>query len=135
VLLTSNGSYVLHIITHPSSIIISWLPIYHCIRTRCLELCHPPIMSCPVSQKMDVVSNTYYNCGHVGHIIRDCPAPRQNSAPCPWSHCNHPHCGPTKVVAIRNGRVNYTTFDDVPEGKQVLVGTIFFEWTPSHHSI
>jgi hypothetical protein len=79
---------------------------------------------------MGIVSNTCYNYDQVGHIVLDCTAPRWNSVPRLWSHCNQPPCGLTKVVATRAGRVNYTTVDDVPEGEQVLVDTFSLNGHP-----
>jgi hypothetical protein len=90
----------------------------------------PPTVSCPPSQKMSVVSNTYYNCGHTGHFARDCTIPRWNSTPHPQSHFNHPPRGPTMVVATRTSRVNYTTVEDVSESEQVLVGTFSLNMHP-----
>jgi hypothetical protein len=79
---------------------------------------------------MGVVSNTYYNCGHVGHFARDCTTPRQDFAPRSQSYLNHPPGGPTKVVATRTGRVNYITVEDVPKGMQVLADTFFLNGHP-----
>jgi hypothetical protein len=83
----------------------------------------PPTVPRPPSQKVGIVSNTCYNCGQVGHIIQNCTAPRQNSAPRLRSHYNQPSRGPTKVIATRTGHVNYTTIKYVPKGEQVLTGT------------
>jgi hypothetical protein len=77
----------------------------------------------PPPWKMGIVPHTCYNCGQVGHIVRDCTAPRQIFAPHRWSHCHQPPHGPTKVDATKTSRVNYTTIKDVPEGEQVLAGT------------
>jgi hypothetical protein len=79
---------------------------------------------------MGVVPRTCYNCGQVGHIVRDCTAPRWTSAPRPRSHFNQSPRGPTKVIATRTGRVNYTTVEDVPEGKCILVGTFSLNGHP-----
>jgi hypothetical protein len=89
-----------------------------------------PTMLHPPPRKMGVVSRTCYNCGQVGHIVRDCMAPRQTSAPCPWSHCHQPSRGQTKVVATKTGRVNYTTIEDVSKGEQVLVSTFSLNGHP-----
>jgi predicted aspartyl protease len=47
----------------------------------------------------------------------------RTSAPHPRSHCNQSPRAPTKVVATKTGRVNYTTIEDVPKGERVLAGT------------
>jgi hypothetical protein len=83
----------------------------------------PPTVTHPPPQKMGVVPRTYYNCGQDGHIVRDCTAPMRTSAPCPRCHCNQSPQGPTKVVATKTSRVNYTTIEDVPKGERVLTGT------------
>jgi hypothetical protein len=90
----------------------------------------PLIMLHPPPQKMGVVPRTYYNCGQVGHIVRDYTTPRRTPAPRPRGHYNQPPRGPTKVIATRTGRVNYTTVEDVPEGEHVLVGTLSLNGHP-----
>jgi hypothetical protein len=82
----------------------------------------PTDLVAPPPQKMGVVSRTCYNCGQVGHIVRDCIAPRQTFARHLQNHCNQSPRGPTKVVATRTSHVNYTTIEDVPEGKRLLTG-------------
>jgi hypothetical protein len=66
--------------------------------------------------------HTYFNCGRSSHIARECPAPKKNTA---QGHITHPPCGLQKVAVAKTGCINYTTMEDIPEGKQVLVGTFF----------
>jgi hypothetical protein len=47
------------------------------------------------------------------------------------SHITHPSHGPQKVAVAKTGRVNYTTVEDIPEGKQVLVGTFSLNGHPA----
>jgi hypothetical protein len=51
-------------------------------------------------------------------------------APRPWSHYNQSPRGPTRVVATRTGRLNYTTIKDVPKGERVLTGTFSLNGHP-----
>jgi hypothetical protein len=123
VLLTSIGWCVLHLTTHHSSIIISWLPVHRRIRA----MAPPPTVLRPPSQKLGIVPHTCYNYGIVGHFIKVCMAPRQMDMPRPQSHSSHP----PRVVA-KTGRVNYTTMKDVPEGRHVLMGRFSLN---GHHII
>jgi hypothetical protein len=90
----------------------------------------PPTVLHPPPQKMGVVPRICYNCGQVGHIIRDCTTPMQTSAPHPRSHYNQSPRGPTMVIPTRTGHVNYTTIEDVPKGERVLAGTFSLNGHP-----
>jgi hypothetical protein len=97
-----------------------------------LTVLHPP------PQKMGVVPRTCYNYGQVGHIVRDCTAPRQTSAARLQSHCSQSPRGPIKVIATRTGWVNYTTIEDVSKGTSALNGhpvVILFDSGASHDFI
>jgi hypothetical protein len=45
-------------------------------------------------------------------------------------HITHPPRGLQKVAIAKTGRVNYTTMEDIPEGKQVLTGTFSLNGQP-----
>jgi hypothetical protein len=65
--------------------------------------------------------HTCFNYGRSGQFARECTAPKKNAT---QGHITHPLCGPQKVAVAKTGRVNYTTMEDIPEGKQVLAGTL-----------
>jgi hypothetical protein len=75
--------------------------------------------------------DTCFNCGCLdrfarGHA-RECPAPKKNAA---QDHITHPPCGPQKVIVAKTDCVNYTTMEDIPEGKQVLTNMFSLNGCP-----
>jgi hypothetical protein len=86
----------------------------------------PPTVSHPQSQKLGVVPHICYNYGHVSHFAKECTTLRQIDAPRPQGHSNHP----PRVIAVKTTRVNYTTMEAIPKGKQVLTGTFSLNGYP-----
>jgi hypothetical protein len=73
-----------------------------------------------------------FNCGQPGHYISDCPKPKQNK-PNPQNQGagNKPVTPANKPpVQVRQGKLNFTTMSDIPEGASVLTGTFSINDTP-----
>jgi hypothetical protein len=72
-----------------------------------------------------------YNCGQPGHYISDCPKPRQiKPNPQNQGAGNKPTTRAKKpMVQVHQGKLNFTTMSDIPEGASVLTGTFFINNT------
>jgi hypothetical protein len=57
-------------------------------------------------------------CGNIGHYAKDCPQnqPRQMPAP-------NQEKGKKQKVQVKQGRLNFTTLKELPEGAPVMTGT------------
>jgi hypothetical protein len=66
-----------------------------------------------------------YNCGQPGHYINDCPKPRQNKPNPQNQGAGTKPANPAKKVMVQvcQGKMNFTTMSDIPEGASVLTGT------------
>jgi hypothetical protein len=73
-----------------------------------------------------------FNCGQPGHYISDCPKPKQvNPHPQNQGAGNKPATPAKKtMVQVRQGKLNFTTMSDIPEGALVLTGTFSINDTP-----
>jgi hypothetical protein len=69
-------------------------------------------------------NNNYrcFNCRSPSHFIKDCPQPRR-SFQGQTSNPNSKGKGKKQVVQVRQGRVNFTTLSELPEGAPIMTGT------------
>jgi hypothetical protein len=62
-----------------------------------------------------------YNCGQPGHYISERPKPKQNKqGEGSWFHQGNQ--GKKSVVQVKQGKLNYTSMVNTPEGASVLTG-------------
>jgi hypothetical protein len=64
----------------------------------------------------------YFNCGSPSHFIKDCPQPRRSFQGQTYGP-NDKGKGKKQVVQVRQGRVNFTTLSELPEGASIMTGT------------
>jgi hypothetical protein len=62
-----------------------------------------------------------YNCGQPRHYISECPKPRQNKQG-ENSGIRQGNQGKKLVVQVKQGKLNYTSMMNTPEGSAVLTG-------------
>jgi hypothetical protein len=66
-----------------------------------------------------------FSCGQPGHYISDCPKPKRNKPNQQNQGAGKKPATPAKkpMVQVRQGKLNFTTMSDIPEGASVLTGT------------
>jgi hypothetical protein len=76
-------------------------------------------------------NNNYhcFNCGSPSHFIKDCPQPRR-SFQGQTSNPNNKGKGKKQVVQVCQGRVNFTTLSELPEGAPIMMGTFSINHQP-----
>jgi hypothetical protein len=70
-----------------------------------------------------------YNCGSADHFIRDCPRPKKPNQGQSSTQGNQ-HKGKKPVMQVRQGRINFTTLAELPDGAPVMSGTFSIHHKP-----
>jgi hypothetical protein len=76
-------------------------------------------------------NNNYccFNCSSPSHFIKDCPQPRR-SFQGQTSNPNSKGKGKKQMIQVRQGRVNFTTLSELPEGVPIMMGTFSINHQP-----
>jgi hypothetical protein len=68
-----------------------------------------------------------FNCGSADHFIRDCPWPKKPNQG-QGSNQGNQNKGKRPLMQVRQGQINFTTLEELPDGAPVMTGTF-----PIHH--
>jgi hypothetical protein len=86
----------------------------------------------PNASPHNIGDHRCFNCGQPGHYMSDFPKPKQNKSNHQNQGAGNKPANPAKklMVQVRQGKMNFTTMSDIPEGASVLTGTLSIIDTP-----
>jgi hypothetical protein len=85
----------------------------------------------PNAQQVQQRSSNYhcFNCRSAAHFIRDCPRPKKpNQGQSP--NQGNQNKGKRPMMQVRQGRINFTTLVELPDGAPVMSGTFSIPHKP-----
>jgi hypothetical protein len=74
-------------------------------------------------------TNSCFNYGSADHFIKDCPRPRKPFQGQGFNQ-NNQGKGKRRVMQVRQGRVNFATLAELPEGTPIMMGTFSIDYKP-----
>jgi hypothetical protein len=85
----------------------------------------------PNVQQVQQRSSNYrcFNCGSADHFIRDCPRPKKPNQEQSSTQGNQ-NKGKKSMIQVRQGRINFTTLAELPDGAPVMSGTFSIHHKP-----
>jgi hypothetical protein len=72
----------------------------------------------PQQQLRQGNGNKCFTCGNVGHYAKNCPRNQQRQMPAP-----NQDKGRKQKVQVRQGKLNFTALEELPEGAPIMTGT------------
>ena len=75
-------------------------------------------------------NNCCYTCGSPAHFARNCPR-NQKSAQGQNSNQNNQGNGKKQVMQVRQGKINFTTLAELPDGAPIMTGTFSIHHKPT----
>jgi hypothetical protein len=70
-----------------------------------------------------------FNCGSADHFITDCPQPKKPNQG-QSSNQGNQNKGKRPMMQVRQGRINFTTLAELPDGAPVMSGTFYIHHQP-----
>jgi hypothetical protein len=78
----------------------------------------------------EINNNRCFNCGSSSHFIKNCPQHRKSFQGQTFNLSSKDK-GKKQTVQVRQGRVNFTTLSELPEGAPIMTGTFTIHHQPA----